>query len=396
MKNRKRIVFLILWSIYFLLQCWYLWDLTYPTDLIIEGCFALMMLGVFIFDDKRKRILAIVCAIVPLLYIVFLFLSWGMRYYWTEYMAIFVLTALPRIASQVLLLMVSIRKYTKKSKVFPWIAVVIVGYQVVLSVAIGIGFSMLNVLSEITLFAGTLAITSDSEDNEIKECDEGDNGMNEYFKSFGNPGFTIGDNGIEFKGEIIRYEDITHIIHVFEAHMMTNGVYQVNVRGSSKAYTLGYSNSDKERANRAFAYAIKRQQEIINANEHRMKCNVCGHVYCYTDADLQRNVDNYRAAASSYKASAWNFFGGTTVGAYADSARGDKFIDAVVDYTKCPKCSSHDIKELTAEVYKYVLNEARGSTISNADELRKFKDLLDSGVITQQEFDAKKKQLLGL
>jgi predicted Zn-dependent peptidase len=33
---------------------------------------------------------------------------------------------------------------------------------------------------------------------------------------------------------------------------------------------------------------------------------------------------------------------------------------------------------------------------SNADELKKFKELLDAGVITQEEFDAKKKQLLGL
>ncbi len=33
---------------------------------------------------------------------------------------------------------------------------------------------------------------------------------------------------------------------------------------------------------------------------------------------------------------------------------------------------------------------------SNADELKKFKELLDSGVISQEEFDAKKKQLLGL
>lgn len=33
---------------------------------------------------------------------------------------------------------------------------------------------------------------------------------------------------------------------------------------------------------------------------------------------------------------------------------------------------------------------------SNADELSKFKDLLDKGIITQEEFDAKKKQLLGL
>ena len=33
---------------------------------------------------------------------------------------------------------------------------------------------------------------------------------------------------------------------------------------------------------------------------------------------------------------------------------------------------------------------------SNADELKKYKELLDDGVITQAEFDAKKKQLLGL
>lgn len=33
---------------------------------------------------------------------------------------------------------------------------------------------------------------------------------------------------------------------------------------------------------------------------------------------------------------------------------------------------------------------------SSADELKKYKDLLDAGVITQEEFEAKKKQLLGL
>jgi|GEM_PF-1576310 len=36
------------------------------------------------------------------------------------------------------------------------------------------------------------------------------------------------------------------------------------------------------------------------------------------------------------------------------------------------------------------------ASISTADELKKFKDLLDSGIISQEEFDAKKKDLLGL
>ena len=34
--------------------------------------------------------------------------------------------------------------------------------------------------------------------------------------------------------------------------------------------------------------------------------------------------------------------------------------------------------------------------VSPAEELKKFKELLDMGIITQAEFDAKKKQLLGL
>lgn len=39
---------------------------------------------------------------------------------------------------------------------------------------------------------------------------------------------------------------------------------------------------------------------------------------------------------------------------------------------------------------------ASNGSISTADELLKWKQLLDSGAITQEEYDAKKKQLLGL
>lgn len=40
--------------------------------------------------------------------------------------------------------------------------------------------------------------------------------------------------------------------------------------------------------------------------------------------------------------------------------------------------------------------KASANSVGTADELKKYKDLLDQGVITQEEFDAKKKQLLGL
>lgn len=41
-------------------------------------------------------------------------------------------------------------------------------------------------------------------------------------------------------------------------------------------------------------------------------------------------------------------------------------------------------------------SSSHSSELSSADELRKFKHLLDDGIITQKEFDAKKKQLLGI
>lgn len=46
------------------------------------------------------------------------------------------------------------------------------------------------------------------------------------------------------------------------------------------------------------------------------------------------------------------------------------------------------------ESQQTVVNNIQETT--NADELKKYKDLLDSGAITQEEFENKKKELLGL
>lgn len=51
---------------------------------------------------------------------------------------------------------------------------------------------------------------------------------------------------------------------------------------------------------------------------------------------------------------------------------------------------------ILALIWANTESKAQTALQSNADELRKFKDLLNNGVITQEEFDAKKKQLLGI
>lgn len=49
------------------------------------------------------------------------------------------------------------------------------------------------------------------------------------------------------------------------------------------------------------------------------------------------------------------------------------------------------IEELISRQHTGYINQ-----LSPADEIRKYKELLDDGLITQEEFEKKKKQLLGL
>ncbi len=50
----------------------------------------------------------------------------------------------------------------------------------------------------------------------------------------------------------------------------------------------------------------------------------------------------------------------------------------------------------TPQVLTQVNQVSQVETLSDADELRKFKELLDEGIITEDEFNLKKKQILGL
>jgi len=94
-----------------------------------------------------------------------------------------------------------------------------------------------------------------------------------------------------------------------------------------------------------------------------------------------------------------NAVSGTQYGFHANEERSAREMDKIVDYEKCPKCNSRKIRKLTDEEYQLETAAAKTApapAVSAADELKKFKELLDMGIITQEEFDAKKKQLLGL
>lgn len=139
-------------------------------------------------------------------------------------------------------------------------------------------------------------------------------------------------------------------------------------------------------------------KELNKATEVRKKCNVCGHIYCYTLEDLEKNRQNAKSAAISSVAGVAGALSGHYAASAVNTQSANNHLDKIVDYEICPKCHSRDVVEISETEFKKLSQKTNTyqSEISQADELKKFKDLLDSGVITQEEFDEKKKQLLGL
>lgn len=142
----------------------------------------------------------------------------------------------------------------------------------------------------------------------------------------------------------------------------------------------------------------KAKVETLEETEKRVKCNTCGHLYCYNGADLEANRKNARMAALNSVGAMANAVGGTQLGATMQNSAAQNYLDKIVDYSRCPKCNSSDIRILTAEEYereKAVPTQA-AAAVDPVAQIKQWKELLDMGVLTQEEFETKKKQLLGL
>ena len=140
------------------------------------------------------------------------------------------------------------------------------------------------------------------------------------------------------------------------------------------------------------------EKEARQNKEYRKRCNVCGKVFCYTQKEFDDSINNALIGGLSAIGTIANAVGGTMYGAVEMNKMSDRQMDKVRDFSKCPYCNSSDLTDITEEEFNQSSssNTTPQATVSAADEIKKFKELLDMGVITQEEFDAKKKQLLGL
>lgn len=232
--------------------------------------------------------------------------------------------------------------------------------------------------------------------------------MNMTFKATLMKEWTLTDDKVIVKRKEIPLSSITKATHD-PAKGASNGVIQIFYgNGAFDFATLAYPPKQREDGEKAAEYIltfvggeetrkeIEKQREIREKG-FRKRCNVCGKIICYTLEDIEENKRKARSAAlSGLGGIAGALSGNYAAGATNNQTAADE-LDRIIDYTKCPSCGSRDLVDITDEDIAKINAQQNGQpAVSSADELKKFKELLDMGVITQEEFDQKKKQLLGL
>ena len=250
--------------------------------------------------------------------------------------------------------------------------------------------------------------------------------MNEMFdaipltsKSWG-----VTDEGIIYDGVLHPYNTIKKISLFAQPTVITNGVVQVDLK-NSKILNLVFKKPNKERANEAVQFAIN----ALKADNASSKPGV---IYSL-DGARGRHMDVYedRVCITTEVTLGSLFTGNVT-----DGAKEIYYSDVISVQAKAPSLTLGYIQLETASVmmnnggdnffnentftynesdlpdgldtevvnfikgkvseYKRNKNAPVVAQVSATDELKKFKELLDMGIISQEEFDTKKKELLGL
>jgi len=235
--------------------------------------------------------------------------------------------------------------------------------------------------------------------------------MNEVLKNDYGAVCTFNDEGIQINSTLRNVNKFFPYGGIDNIKVSMGTIY---ITGHSKGQSvmLGYTahSSQKQRIKELLVFAEAQKRKLPNSDvvdlakvenkreprEHIIKCNVCGHIFCYTREDLNRNVEYAKMAKRELLSGVFSTFGVSAIQGNQEFAAADRYASMIIDFGKCPKCNSINLVDITESDIKEMQNGSAIGAISPADEIRKFKDLLDEGIITQEEFDTKKKQLLGM
>ena len=251
--------------------------------------------------------------------------------------------------------------------------------------------------------------------------------MNERFKAFGCKEWGITETHLIFGNQEIPYNELAFFnLVTTPTTSLTNGV--INAMHKGKILTIAFKHADKARAHSAVSY-VKEQIDRANGIEknyvYKLEAHTGTTLEVYEDhviinfmqtGSLMTNIARGGALAGkkipfeTLTSVQFREPSGLTVGflqfAYPGSIESKGgIINSINDENSVPIQPHH--VELAREIVEYIENKRKELRNANttttvvqqtsaADELKKFKELLDMGILTQDEFDAKKKQLLGL
>ena len=106
--------------------------------------------------------------------------------------------------------------------------------------------------------------------------------------------------------------------------------------------------------------------------ERYRKCNVCDHVYCYTDKDEKDSDRESIVAGLAAIGSIASAVGGTRYDMYEMGKVSDHASGKVINYKKCPKCGSIDTLLISKKMAKYINKNPNYSSEELLEEAQKF------------------------
>ncbi len=232
---------------------------------------------------------------------------------------------------------------------------------------------------------------------------------------------TVGVQEIEFSSLLSA-----PVMAAVPSNPLQNGIIEIQVPGKKLGMRLGYSYGDREIASEAFEYMLQAYKEQLESKRPEgsimyMTDRAGSSIALYDDyLELEKralrwvDIDDpstgvkridYRDI-TSVTVREPDFHSGYLQISYPGSVEAKSTRPGGnLDDENTIMVGKNDI-ELARKIAAFIeqrraelRKESQGSTViqaSPADELRKFKELLDEGIITQEEFDAKKAQILGL
>ena len=252
--------------------------------------------------------------------------------------------------------------------------------------------------------------------------------MNEEFKAFGGKAWAVTDDALIYGREKFPFSELSSInLVTTPTTPLTNGVAQAVQNG--KVCTLAFKYADKARAHSTIEF-IKAKIDEAHGVTKNYKYKLLSHtgsslevyddyviLYFMPVGSLLGNIarggvtGGKKIAFSEITSIQFKEPAGMSVGfiqfSYAGSAENKGGVIAAVNDENSITFQPNQLP-LAQEIVSFIekrrdeVNQSAQAAptviqqTSAADELKKFKELLDSGIITQEEFDAKKKQLLGL